>query len=160
MKPLSTSCRPYVTHCASQRHAFQTKGMNATSDAALGLWLRITRASLMLNALAATLAATLFALGFAPRASEDPLLARRVGAGELAGAIIFVLVAMRLRRDAALIAIPIAFVACQVVASVFELLLVSQTAANVAPLVPEGTFLLVYSIFAVKLSRYEKETSK
>lgn len=106
---------------------------------------RVTQIALLLNAAMATIAAVVFVLGAAPHAAEEPTLARIVAAGHVSGAFMLVFVALRVRRDASLIALPIAFVFCNLVAHVHELL-VRRDTTDLPPLVVETLFLSIYSV--------------
>ena len=101
---------------------------------------RVTQIALLLNAVMATIAAAGFAAGTLPHAAAQPIMARRAAAGELAGALIFVLVARRLRVD-----------------SVYELV-VSGDRSDLAPLVVEGIFLSIYAAYAASHLRARRAT--
>jgi hypothetical protein len=116
--------------------------------------LRVMRIALALNAVAAGCAAIGFAIGLAPHASENALLARRVAAGEAGGALLLLWVAVRLRRDPLSIAPAIAFLLCQVVDSASELVR-SREARDLPPLLVESAFLLIYSVCATMRGRGE-----
>lgn len=106
---------------------------------------RVTQVALVIHAVIAMIPTVGWVAGFLPHASEHPLLARRAAAGHLAAVVMFLFVARRLRRDAALIVLPLAFVACNFLASAYE---VSQRGSQEAgPLVPETIFLAVDAVF-------------
>jgi hypothetical protein len=116
---------------------------------------RLTRATeivLVVNAVMATIAGAAFAFGFAPFATAQPEMARRAAAGEIAGALIMLLVAMRLRRDEALIAVPVAFVLCQLIASGYELFK-HGTSAALLPFVLEAAALIYYTAYGTIVLR-------
>jgi hypothetical protein len=113
-------------------------------------WTRATRIALWLNALAASTATVAMALGLLPPASEQRVMARRAAAGEFGGVLVMVLVALRLTRDPTLIVLPMAFVACQVVCSVYDL---AVGVGQWAPLVVEGLFLSIYIAYFTRARR-------
>jgi hypothetical protein len=106
-----------------------------------------TRIALLLNGALASIAVLGFLIGFAPHAPDHPLLARRVAAGHLAGVFIFGFVASRLRRDPPLIPLPLVFVGCNLVASIYELAS-GGTAKDLPPLIIESVFFTIYAIYA------------
>jgi hypothetical protein len=101
---------------------------------------------MFLNAAMATIAGTGFALGLVPHAAEHPLLARRVAAGELAGACVFAFVARRLHREPSLVALSIAFVFLNLVDSLYEFA-VSRNPSDLPPAFVEGIFFMIYCVF-------------
>jgi len=107
---------------------------------------------LVVNAVMATIAAAAFAFGVAPYATVQPEMARRAAAGELAGAIIMLLVAVRLRRDESLIVVPAAFVLCQLIASSYELVK-HGTSAALLPFVLEAAALIYYAVYGTMVVR-------
>jgi len=107
--------------------------------------MRLAQVALLLNAAMAAIAGIGFVAGFAPHAAEHAVLARRVAAGELAGAFIFAFTATRLRKDARLIALPMAFVFFNLVVSIYEFA-VRRTTGDLAPAV-EGIFFSIYAAF-------------
>ena len=116
---------------------------------------RLTRATqvvLVVNALMATIAGVALAFGLAPFAAEQPVMARRAAAGEFSGALIMLLVAMRLRRDESLIAVPVAFVLCQLLASGYELIK-HGTSGALLPFVLEAAALIFYAVYGVIVMR-------
>jgi hypothetical protein len=116
---------------------------------------RLTRATeivLVVNAMMATIAAAAFALELAPFSAAQPEMARRAAAGEFAGALIMLLIAMRLRRDESLIAVPIAFVLCQLIASGYELFK-HRTSAALLPFAFEAAALIYYAVYAAIVLR-------
>jgi hypothetical protein len=108
---------------------------------------RITQAALLVNAAIETVAGVGFIVGFAPHAGEAPLLARRVASCFFGGVFMLVFVAIRLRRDAALIALPIAYVFGHLADSVYELAR-SGSAKDLGPVIFETLFLSLYSVYA------------
>ena len=100
----------------------------------------------------ATVAAVALASGLAPFAAEQPVMARRAAAGEFSGALIMLLVAMRLRRDEWLIAVPVAFVLCQLIASGYELF-EHGTSGALLPFVLEAAALIYYAVYGVIVFR-------
>ena len=116
---------------------------------------RTTQIVLVVNAVMATMAAAAFAFGFAHFAATQPEMARRAAAGEFAGALIMLLVAMRLSRDEALIAVPLAFVLCQLIASGYELFQ-HRTTAALLPFVLEAAALIYYAVYAVIVLRSQR----
>ena len=64
----------------------------------------------------------------------------------------FVAVARRLRRDRALIAVPLAFVFCNLTATVYDFA-TSHDPGSLAPAIPETIFLVIYSLFALSQRR-------
>jgi len=58
-------------------------------------------------------------------------------------------VAKRLPRDPSLIALPIAFVLCQLATSAYEVLL-RGSPNDLPPLIVESIFLSLYSVFVVR----------
>ena len=116
---------------------------------------RLTRATqvvLMVNAVMATFAGAALLFGFAPFATAQPEMARRAAAGEFAGALIMAFIATRLRRDNSLIVVPIAFVACQLLSSGYELFVHGTTGALV-PFLMEAAALTYYIVYAVIVLR-------
>ena len=111
--------------------------------------LRVTRVALVLNAAAHSIGSAGFAFGFGPHAAEQAIMGRRAGAAGFAAAFMMLFVARRLRRDASLIALPMAFVTCQLATSAYEVLL-SGNMNDLAPMVVESIFLSIYSVFVVR----------
>lgn len=108
---------------------------------------RITQVALVLNAVLHGIASVGMAFGIGPHAAEQPNLGRRAAAAGIAAIVMFIAVARRLRRDPALIALPLAFVLCNLTATVFEFV-ANRDPSDLAPAIPEATFLLIYSLFA------------
>jgi hypothetical protein len=103
---------------------------------------------LTLNAVLASVAGFGMALGVLPHTMEHPLLAHRAAAGELAGAFIFAFVARRLADDPSLIGPPLVFVLLQALDSAYDLA-IGRDLGDLPPLVVEGTFALIYLVFAI-----------
>jgi hypothetical protein len=121
--------------------------------------LRVTRIALVFNAVMASLATVGFIAGYAPYAAEHAILARRVAAGELAGVVIFILVAFRLHRDSFLIAFPLAFVFLQLTDSVYEFI-VRRNPNDLPPMVIEGLFFSIYALYATSRLRARSATEQ
>jgi uncharacterized membrane protein len=119
---------------------------------------RVTQIALTLNSTAAAIAAIGFVIGSVPHAAEYPLLARRVAAGELAGAFVFVFVAMRLRRNPSLIVLPIAFVLFNLVDSIYEYV-ASSNPNDLPPMIVEAVFLSIYSVYAIRHVRARRAST-
>lgn len=113
---------------------------------------RAVQVGLLVNALMATIAGLGFIGGFAPHAAEHAMLARRVGAAELAGAFMMVFIALRLRADGRWIALPIAFVGANFLVSLVDIIS-TRSAKDAPPLVIEGIFFTLYVIFAATRRR-------
>jgi peptidoglycan/LPS O-acetylase OafA/YrhL len=111
--------------------------------------LRVTRVALVLNAAAHSVGSAGFAFGFAPHAAEQAIMGRRAGAAGFAAAFMLIFVARRLRRDTSLIALPIAFVLCQLATSAYEVLLRGNL-NDLPPMVVESIFLSIYTVFVVR----------
>jgi hypothetical protein len=133
-----------------------TQGIDAGGRLLIpSLLLRVTELALCLHAVMATIAATGFALGYLPHAAESAVLAHRAAAGEIAGALIFAFVARGLRRDGFLIVPALAFVFCNLVASVCDFV-ASGNASEIPALVVEAVFFAIYAAFTtVHLRRSE-----
>jgi len=113
---------------------------------------RAVQVGLLVNSLMATIAGLGFIGGFAPHAAEHAMLARRVGAAELAGAFMMVFVALRLRAEARWIALPLAFVGANFAVSIIDIVS-SRSSKDAPPLVVEGIFFTLYAIFAATRRR-------
>jgi hypothetical protein len=109
---------------------------------------RITKVALIVNAIAHGAGMVGMATGLGPHAAGEPFMARRAVAAGLAGVIMMLFVSRRLARDAALIALPIAFVFFNLTVSVIDLA-VTGNLENLPPLVFETTFLAIYGVFAL-----------
>ena len=109
---------------------------------------RATQVALVLNALAHGAASLGMALGLGPHAAEQPNMGRRAAAAGFAAVVMFLFVAMRLRRDASLIVLPMAFVFFNLADSAYGLL-AKREASSLPPAVAETIFLLVYAAFVV-----------
>ena len=114
--------------------------------------MRVTQIALAINALLASIAAVGYLTGLFPHASEQPFLARGMGTRELAGALITSVVAMRLRRDSSLIALPMIFVGLNLIHHGYETALSGST-EHLPPLVVEAIFLSVYAAFVAVTRR-------
>lgn len=121
--------------------------------------LRVAQIALVFNAALASVAGVGYATGFLPHAAEQPTLARRVAAGELAGAFLFVLVAIRLGRSSFLILPALGFVFCQLGASLYEVLTRADP-NDLPPLFVEGLFFSIYLVYAVTEIRTRRRTSE
>jgi hypothetical protein len=115
--------------------------------AAPSIFTRVTQAALLVNAVIDTVAGVGFIVGFAPHATDAPALARRVASCFFGGAFMLVFVAIRLWRDALLIALPIAYVFAHLADSVYELAR-SGSANDLGPVIFEAIFLSLYSVYA------------
>jgi hypothetical protein len=113
---------------------------------------RIAQISMIVNAILHSVGSLGMALGFAPHAAEQALMGRRAAAAGFAAIVMFVFVSRRLRRDPALVALPLAFVFCQLTATVVDFL-TSHEASALAPIVPETIFLSIYCAFATTVLR-------
>ena len=103
--------------------------------------------ALWLNAVLHGIASVGMAFGIGPHAAEQPNLGRRAAAAGIAAIVMFIAVTRRLRRDRALIALPLAFVLCNLTATVSEFV-ASRKPSSLAPALPETTLLLIYALFA------------
>ncbi len=128
----------------------QTQPTDA-SDQPPSRLLRVARGALFLNAAAASTAVIGMVTGLAAY-GEHPLLARKVADRELAGVFIMVFVGLRLRQQPWLIALPLVFVALNLLDSVYEFA-VNPVPANLGPLVPEAIFTAIYVVFFVSQRR-------
>jgi hypothetical protein len=113
---------------------------------------RVTQLALFLNAVLHGAASVGMALGLGPHAAAEPHMGRRAAAAGVAGAFMLGFVGKRLRREPRLIVMPLVFVLCNLADTVYEFLS-SRDPSNLAPALPETTFLLVYSFFAAALLR-------
>jgi hypothetical protein len=113
---------------------------------------RVAQVALVLNAALATIAGAGFLAGELPHSAEEPTLARRAGLTHFAGAFIMLFVARRVRRDAALIVLPVAFVLCNLADSVYERLVLGDP-SYLAPMIVEAALLSIYALFAVACRR-------
>jgi hypothetical protein len=107
---------------------------------------RATQIVLLINALLATIASSGMAFGFLPHVTAEPSW-HRAAAGEFAGVLICTIAALRLRKDVTVIVFPLAFVACQLAATIFDLI---KGGGELPPLIPETIFFLVYLVFAAR----------
>jgi hypothetical protein len=114
--------------------------------------MRFTRVALYINALLHGTANIGMALGLGPHAAEEPNMGRRAAAAGIAAAFMLVFVATRLGRDPFLILMPLVFVFCELSATLYDLAS-SRDASNLAPAVPEATFLILYALFTRALLR-------
>jgi len=113
---------------------------------------RITRIALWVNAVLHFLGSLGMILGLDPNAAAEPMMARRAGVPAVAAFVMFVLVSRRIERDPALIALPWSFVLCNFGDTIYEFA-TSRDPHFLAPAIPEATFLVLYSIFAVSFLR-------
>ena len=104
---------------------------------------RATQVALLLNAALHGIASLGFVVGYVPHAAGHPIMGRRAAAAGFAASFMLVFVARRLRRDAALLALPIAFVFCNLADSIYEFL-VSGDPSDLGPAVFEAVFLSIY----------------
>lgn len=111
--------------------------------------------ALELNAVLHGIASVGMAIGLGPHAADQPNLGRRAAAAGIAAAVMFVGVARRLRRDSALIVMPLAFVLCNLSATVYEFA-TSHDPSSLAPAIPETTFLVLYTLFAFSQYRVRR----
>ena len=94
-------------------------------------------------------------MGMGPHAPERAIFGRLVAAA-VAAAVMFVFAAKRLARDPAIVALPLSFVLCNLAATLGDFATSHDTRA-LSPLLPEATFLAIYSAFAVL--RVRKQTA-
>lgn len=113
------------------------------------LLMRVAQIGMVINALMATIATLGFVGGFVPHAEESPILARRVAAGEFAGALIMLIVSRRLRREPSLIVLPLVFVFWQVVCSAYDISVTGKK-DELPPLMVETVFFVIYAAFFTK----------
>ena len=119
----------------------------ATSDADRRL--RVAQVALLLNAAAHGAASVGMALGLDPHAALEPVMARRAAAAGFAAVVMLGFVARRLRSQPSLIVLPMAFVVCNLAASLIALLGHGDR-ASLAPALFEATFLAIYAVFAAR----------
>jgi hypothetical protein len=108
----------------------------------------VARVAMIVNAILHGIGSVGMAVGSASHTAGEAALGRRGAAAGLAAAVMFVGVSRRLHRDPALIALPLAFVFGNLVSTVVDLLL-RHDPGLLAPLVPETTFFVIYSVCAV-----------
>ncbi len=120
---------------------------------------RFTSGALVLNAILHGTASVGMALGIGPHTADQPNMAWRAAAAGLAGAFMLGFVATRLRRDPALIVMPLVFVACNLIATLHEFL-ASGEQASLPPAIFETSFLLVYAFFASRLISSSRSRSR
>ncbi len=113
---------------------------------------RITKIALVVNAIAHGTGMVGMVTGLAPLAAGEPFMARRAAAAGLAGIVMMLFVSRNLVRDARLIALPIAFVFCNLVVSVIDLV-ITRDPQNLPPAVFELVFLAIYSAYALTVTR-------
>jgi hypothetical protein len=113
---------------------------------------RITEIALFLNAVLHGIASVGMAIGVGPHAAGEPHMGHRAGAAGLAGSFMLGFVGTRLRRQPALIVMPLVFVLGNFTTTAYEFL-TSHDPGELPPAIPEGTFLLLYALFAVRLLR-------
>ena len=114
---------------------------------------RVAEIALLINAALETVAGTAFLLGRDPLARESPLLASLVAACFYAGVFMMVFVSKRLRRDAALIWLPLVYVVTHLTDSVYRFA-VTGNAMHLGPAFFEASFLAIYASFAVTSRRF------
>lgn len=120
---------------------------NAGQPAATSKFTRVTRVALVVNAVAHGSGTIGMAIGLGPHAAEQPNMGRRAAAAGVAGVFMMGYVAKRLPESASLIALPIVFVLCNLIDSIYEFV-ASGDPHHLAPAVVEGTFLAIYSAYA------------
>ncbi len=110
---------------------------------------RVTQIALTINAVLHLIGVIGFFVELDPHFAQGPGLARRAAAAGVAGSIMMVVVARRLRQDRSLILMPIAFVLFNLLASGYDFLSSGNPKA-LAPAFFEALFLAVYSTFAIR----------
>jgi hypothetical protein len=105
---------------------------------------RTTQIALVVNAVLHSSGMVGFFIGMDPHAAP---LARRAAAAGFGGVVAMIVVAKQLRDNGSLIALPLAFVFANLVATIFDFGSSSDPKA-LAPAGPETLFLVLYSVFA------------
>lgn len=123
-------------------------GTEAAGGRPTSFLLRAASIVLFTNAAVETIPAVGFVFGFVPHAEEHPVLARRVASCMVAGVFMLLFVAMRLRRDLRLIALPITYLFCHLVDSVYEYASSGQ-GKDLAPAGFEAAFLTIYVVAGI-----------
>jgi hypothetical protein len=105
---------------------------------------RATQIALIVNAVLHSAGMVGFFIGLDPHAAP---LARRAAAAGLAGAVAMIVVAKRLRESSWLIALPLAFVFCNLVVTIIDFVSTGDP-KMLGPAGPETLFLVLYAWFS------------
>jgi hypothetical protein len=109
---------------------------------------RATRIALFVNAVAHGSAVIGMITGLAPHAADQPNMARRAAAAGIAGIVMLSYVGKNVLKQPSLIVLALVFVSCNFFDTLYEFL-TSRDPGQLAPAPIEGTFLLIYSLFAL-----------
>ena len=121
-------------------------------------YVRVVEIALWVNAVLHLSGTIGMALGLGPHAGDQPDMARRAAAAGLAAVPMFVLVSRRLRADPKLVALPLAFVICQLTATIVGFVM-RRDPQELGPLVPEATFTALYTMFTIRYARTPEMSS-
>jgi hypothetical protein len=111
---------------------------------------RTTKIALIANGVAHGLGTVGFAFGIDPHAANEPVMARRAAAAGVAAVVMFLFVSRRVLQEPRMIVMPIAFVVCNLLDSLLELVRTGDV-SFAGPLVFETIFLVIYVTFAAKV---------
>jgi hypothetical protein len=116
---------------------------------------RATQIALIVNVVLHSIGMVGFFIGLEPHAAP---LARRAAAAGVAGVVAMIVVARRLRESSSLIALPLAFVFSNLLATLVDFVS-SGDAKALAPAAPETFFLALYTWFAAVRVRHVRRAA-
>jgi hypothetical protein len=124
--------------------------MTTQTDAAPNKLTRVIQIALWVNAVLHLMGTLGMLFGIDPHGAAEPIMARRAAAAGVAAFVMFAFVSKRIARDPALIALPWTFVLGNFTATLFQFAS-GHDPHDLAPALPEATFLTLYSIFALRV---------